>query len=351
MSSADSEPAQSNSAPENSASASGADGVNTDAARARTDAAQARTDVAQARTDAAQAGTDGEQARADAAVVRGDAARARAEGVSPEAGQARVEPAPPGAERAARADDDAPERPQAAGRRKNPIGPVVLLVSAAAALWAASRMTWVTIVSSDGLTEPATHRLDGGVWFGALTPVALVLLAGVAAVFATRGWLRRLVGVVVALLAAVAAVPGFALLTHHGRTAERAATLAQLPARAHVDHVTTAAFPAALSLIGALLAFVAGVLLARMPEATARMSGKYDNPVFRRAAAAEQVARQRDAVPDSASATSGHTPAGAVESDAAQAGSAAKEPLSERVLWDALDAGADPTDDGAERDR
>lgn len=255
-----------------------------------------------------------------------------------------------GAERAV-PPEDVPGQSEAPARRKNPIGPVVLLVLAAAALWGASRMTWVTISASDGLTEPTTHRLDGGVWFGALTPVALVLLAGVAAVFATRGWLRRLVGVVVALLAAVAAVPGFALLTHHGKTAERAATLAQLPARAHVDHVTTAAFPAVLSLIGALLAFAAGVLLARMPEATARLSGKYDNPVFRRAAAAEQVARQRGNVAESSSANSGQASAGAVESGAPQAGSASKEPLSERVLWDALDAGADPTDDGAERDR
>ncbi|WP_084525473.1 Trp biosynthesis-associated membrane protein [Nocardia vaccinii] len=327
MSSAESEPAQSNSAPENSASASGAD------------------------ADAAQARSDAQQARAEAAEARADSAQARADGVRSGAGETRVEPAPSGAERADRSADDAPWQPQAPGRRKNPIGPVVLLVSAAAALWAASRMTWVTIVSSDGLTDPATHRLDGGVWFGALTPVALVLLAGVAAVFATRGWLRRLVGVVVALLAAVAAVPGFALLTQHGRTAERAATLAQLPARAHVDHVTTAAFPAALSLIGAVLAFAAGVLLARMPEATAKMSGKYDNPVFRRAAAAEQVARQRGVGADSASATSGYTSAGATETGSAQADSASNEPLSERVLWDALDAGADPTDDGAERDR
>ncbi|MQY21195.1 TIGR02234 family membrane protein [Nocardia macrotermitis] len=247
--------------------------------------------------------------------------------------------------------DELPEQPETPVRRRNPIGPVVLLALSAAALWGASRMTWVTITSSDGLTEPATHRLDGGVWFGALTPVALVLLAAVAAVFATRGWLRRLVGVVVALLAAVAAVPGFALLTHHGRTSERAATLAQLPARAHVDHVVTAGFPAALSLIGAVLAFVAGLLLARMPEATARMSGKYDNPVFRRAAAAEQVARQRDNRADTPSATSEHTPSGTSETAAPQASPAANQPLSERVLWDALDAGADPTDDGAERDR
>ncbi|MFF0455241.1 TIGR02234 family membrane protein [Nocardia africana] len=227
-------------------------------------------------------------------------------------------------------------------KRARPVLPVLLLAVGAAALWGSSRMTWVTLRSSDGLTEPRTQHLDGGLWFGALTPLALVLLASIAAVFATKGWLRRLIGVVVALVAAVAAVPGLALLTQHGTIAERAARLAELPARAHVDAATAATFPAALSVVGALAAFAAGVLLARMPETTARMSGKYDNPVFRRAAAAEQVAELRrtgdtesaaDAAPAATPQSSPHTP----EPESGE--------LSQRVLWDALDAGADPTDD------
>ncbi len=218
--------------------------------------------------------------------------------------------------------------------RKYPIGPVLLLAVAALALWGSSRLNWVTLRSSDGLTEPRTHQLNGGLWFGALTPLALVLLASVAAVLAARGWLRRLVGVVVAVLAAVAAVPGFAMLTQHGDTAARAARLAELPARAQVDQVTTAGFPALLSVLGALAAFVAGVLLARMPETTARLSGKYDNPVFRRAAAAEQVAERQ------AKAASGQSDTSERPDESAPTGA-----LSERVLWDALDAGADPTDD------
>ncbi|MEU7145548.1 TIGR02234 family membrane protein [Nocardia sp. NPDC046473] len=208
-------------------------------------------------------------------------------------------------------------------RRKSPIGALVLLAVAAAALWGSSRMTWVTVTSSDGLTEPRTDHLNGGVWFGALTPLALVLLASIAAVLATRGWLRRVLGVVIALVAAVAAVPAFALLTNSGKIAERAAKLAELPARAQVGEATTSALPAVLALLGALAAFAAGGLLARMPQDTARLSGKYDNPVFRRAAATEQVTKQRAEA-------------------AAEPGSTQ---LSERVLWDALDAGTDPTED------
>lgn len=215
------------------------------------------------------------------------------------------------------------EPAETATRRTSPVGALVLLAVAAAALWASSRMTWVTVASTDGLTEPRTDRLNGGVWFGALTPLALVLLASIAAVLATRGWLRRVLGVVIALIAAVAAVPAFALLTNSGKIAERAAKLAELPARAQVGEATTSIFPAVLALLGALAAFAAGGLLARMPQETARMSGKYDNPAFRRAAATEQVTKQRTEV-------------------GAEPGS---PQLSERVLWDALDAGTDPTED------
>jgi uncharacterized membrane protein (TIGR02234 family) len=207
-------------------------------------------------------------------------------------------------------------------KRKYPVGAIVLLAIAAAALWGSSRMTWVTVSSTDGLTEPRTDKLNGGVWFGALTPLALVLLAAIAAVLATRGWLRRMVGVLIGLVAAVTAIPAFALLTRSGATATRAATLAELPGRATVTEVVTSQFPAVLSLVGALAAFAAGVLLARMPQDAARLSGKYDNPVFRRAAATEQVTRQRT---DETNAESGQ--------------------LSERVLWDALDAGTDPTEE------
>ncbi|WP_406273513.1 TIGR02234 family membrane protein [Nocardia sp. NBC_00881] len=212
--------------------------------------------------------------------------------------------------------------------RRYPVGPVVLLALAATALWGSSRMTWVTIASSDGLTQPRTDQLNGGVWFGALTPLALVLLASIATVLATRGWLRRVVGVLIALVAAVAAVPAFALLTNSGKIAERAAELAELPARAQVGEATASALPAVLALLGAIAAFAAGALLTRMPAETGRLSGKYDNPVFRRAAATAEVTQRRTET------------------------SEAEPPpqLSERVLWDALDAGTDPTEESAPPD-
>ncbi|MGW5441078.1 TIGR02234 family membrane protein [Nocardia asteroides] len=200
-----------------------------------------------------------------------------------------------------------------------PILPVALLALAAAGLWASSRMTWVTVHSADGLTEPRTDELVGATWFGALTPLALVLLASIAAVFAVKGGLRQLLGVVIAVVAAVAAVPGFALVMGEGRTAERAGTLAELPVRAVVSSADVHVAPAILSIVAAVLALAAGVLLTRRTGQSGQLSGKYDNPVFRRADASAQVSKQRE-----------------------DTGTAA--PLSDRVLWDALDAGTDPTD-------
>lgn len=210
-------------------------------------------------------------------------------------------------------DEDIPPAPEPAPGGHYPVAALVLLAVGAAALWGASRLTWVTVTSADGLTEPRTDALNGGVWFGALTPLALVLLAAVAAVLATRGWVRRLVGVLVALVAAVSAVPALALLTGSGATEQRAADLAELPGRARVTELVTANGPAALTLAGALAAFGAGLLLARMPAGTRQLSGKYDSPATRKAAATRAV----------------QEPTGG--------------PLPERVLWDALDAGADPT--------
>nr|WP_280399121.1 TIGR02234 family membrane protein [Nocardia carnea] len=240
--------------------------------------------------------------------------------VSPSAGPGVVGAAGPGAVRPGPLDwgdeqDLAEVAPAPARGGRYPVAAIALLAFGAAALWGSSRLTWVTVTSADGLTEPRTDELNGGVWFGALTPLALVLLAAIAAVLATKGWVRRLVGVVVALIAAVTAVPALALLTGSGATEQRAADLAELPGRAEVQELVTAGAPAVLTLCGALAAFGAGLLLARMPSGAKQLSGKYDNPATRKAAATRAVQERESG-----------------------------DVLPERVLWDALDAGADPTD-------
>jgi uncharacterized membrane protein (TIGR02234 family) len=192
----------------------------------------------------------------------------------------------------------------------------VLLAVSAVCLWAASRMTWVTLSSVDGLGDERTSTLDGGTWAAATTPLALVLVAAVAAMFAVKGRWSILIGLLVAAVAIGAVVPALSLL-FGGADAGRAGALAELPARADVTTVEVSWLPAVIVTVGAVLALVAAVLLCRTLPSRGGLSSKYDAPAVRRADA-EKAALTED------------------DSDG--------EP-SERALWDALDSGMDPTDD------
>ncbi|RZL75114.1 MAG: TIGR02234 family membrane protein [Rhodococcus sp. (in: high G+C Gram-positive bacteria)] len=203
--------------------------------------------------------------------------------------------------------------PARAGRRRSMIA-VLLLAVAAVCLWGASRMTWVEVTSSDGLGEERTSALVGGTWAAALTPLALTLVAAIAASFAVKGWALRVLGVLVAVVAVAAAVPAVRLIVS-GASDDEAGRLAELPGRADVQSVSVHVGPAVLVLVGALAALVAAVELVRRPRVRAGLSSKYDSPGARRDAAKK----------------AGADPAG--------------EPVTQRMLWDALDAGEDPTVD------
>ncbi|ARE34645.1 hypothetical protein A0W34_16015 [Rhodococcus sp. BH4] len=198
----------------------------------------------------------------------------------------------------------------------------LLLALSAAALWGSSRMTWVHLTSSDGKTLERTTDLDGSTWAAAMTPLALALLAAIAASFAVRGWALRVVGLLVALVAVAVAVPAVQLLVS-GASADRAVELAELSGHPEDLSTTVSVLPALLALVGAVAALGAAVLLMRKPPVRGGLSSKYDNPAARREAAAKLG--------------QGDKPA-------------SDEPVTQRMLWDALDAGEDPTatdgDDG-----
>ncbi len=219
-------------------------------------------------------------------------------------------------ERSERADGtSSTDRAGADGGRRQPVPALVLLALAAIGMWAASRATWVRFESADGLGAPQTRTIDGGTWFGALTPLALVSVASIAALLAVRGWFVRVLGAVLAVIGMVVAVPSIALLSGTAATAQRAAQLTDLPGRAQVTAVSTQPLPAVVAVLAAVCAFVAGLLLVRRPRAGGGLSAKYTTPTVRRAEATRRAGESQ-------------TP--------------------ERVLWDALDAGTDPTDPGAE---
>ncbi|MDJ0393152.1 TIGR02234 family membrane protein [Rhodococcus sp. G-MC3] len=198
---------------------------------------------------------------------------------------------------------------------------VAFLLIGAVCLWGSSRMTWVHVVSSDGLGEQRSTDLLGSTWAAAGTPLALALVAAVAASFAVRGWASRVVAILVALVAVAAAIPALDALVGDVSVV-KAADLSDLPGRAEVVSTQAFALPAALAVVGALLALAAAVVLVRKPTTRKVLSSKYDAPAARR----DETARRAKTATERAEANG--------EGD----------DLTERMLWDALDAGEDPTD-------
>lgn len=74
---------------------------------------------------------------------------------------------------------------------------VGLLALAALGLWLSSLMTWSWTQHVDDLRGTVTTKNSGAQQESALVPLAVLSLALIAAVVATGGWLRRVFGVVV----------------------------------------------------------------------------------------------------------------------------------------------------------
>lgn len=188
------------------------------------------------------------------------------------------------------------------------IGQLFLLL-AAGTLWLASRMTWVVVDSFDGLGQPETTTLNGGAWSTALVPLALILLAAVLKSTVGPWWQLRLLALVVGALSAVMAYLAISLWVIPD-VAVRAAGLADVPV---ADLVGTQRhyWGAVVTLTAAVLTLASAVLLMRAPVKDESTDEKYEAPARRR-----EAARRR---------------------------AVAGDDMSERMMWDALDEGRDPT--------
>lgn len=184
----------------------------------------------------------------------------------------------------------------------------LLLLLAAGALWAATRLPWVSIDSFDELGPPKTSVLTGGAWSNALVPLAVLLIAAALAALSVRGWLLRAVALLVAASSLALGYLGLSLIVMPD-VAPRAAALTDVPVAILVGshrHITGAV----LTLVAAVCALLAAVFLMRAAAPATHSTPRYDAPGARTAG--------RGVTPES-----------------------------ERLLWDALDAGQDPTDGSA----
>ncbi|OAN31421.1 TIGR02234 family membrane protein [Mycolicibacterium iranicum] len=182
----------------------------------------------------------------------------------------------------------------------------LLLALAAAGLWGASRFTWVQISSFDGLGQPKAAALSGATWSTALVPLALLVLAAAVAALAVRGWPLRVLALLVAAASAGMGYLAISLWVVED-VAVRAARLAEVPV---ADLIDTQRYyvGAVVTLVAAALSLLGAVLLVRSAA-----HGRAEGTRYTR----------RPAVVADAPAAS----------------------MSERMIWDALDEGSDPTQD------
>ena len=185
----------------------------------------------------------------------------------------------------------------------------LLLVISALTLWVASRLSWVSVGSFDGLGPTKTVNLNGAAWSTALLPFAVLLVAAALAGLAVRGWLLRAMAILLALVSFALGYLGVTLLVMPD-VGPRGAELAGVDVATLVyseRHLTGAV----LTLVAAGGVLLAAVLLMRSAVSGDHRSAKYAGP--------------------------GSTPAG-IGGD------------SERGMWDALDEGRDPTDSRSEKE-
>ncbi|MEJ6020560.1 TIGR02234 family membrane protein [Corynebacterium sp. H113] len=200
----------------------------------------------------------------------------------------------------------------------------LLIALSALGMWLAGRFSWLTVTTMDDKSGSATNELVGAIWAPEIAALALTLLAGVAATLIMAGLGRRIVGAVAAVVAAGAAWPPIQLLTagadHQralellttGSATQRANAPVTVSDWAQVEELVIHNGGPIVSIIAAAVGVLGGMLLLVRPGGVNnRKSSAYENPEVRRERVREDLAA---------------------------------EPTSGRVLWDALDAGVDPTD-------
>lgn len=160
---------------------------------------------------------------------------------------------------------------------------IAALIAAAAGLGGAAALGWAQIDVQAELRGIVQQRLTGSEVLSVLGPLAAFALAAVAAVLASSGWVRRLLGALLLGSAVLAAVAVLRVLDARWLT-DVAMAAADRPARS-VPVGTATVLPAgpASAVAGASLLAVAGVVLVTRGHRMPRLGRRYEAPSARRA--------------------------------------------------------------------
>lgn len=207
---------------------------------------------------------------------------------------------------------------------RRPGAALLLIALSAAGLWLAGRAAWLTVVTFDDKSGEAVNDLVGATWAPETTALALTLIAAVGATLILGGIGRRIVGALAAIVAVAASWSPMQLVTtgadpqraldllSSGAATQRANAPVTVSDWAQVQELTVHVAGPIAAIIAAALGVLGGtLLLARPGGASRKRTGAYETPEVRRERVREDLRN---------------------------------EPQSGRVLWDALDAGVDPTD-------
>ncbi|MEC3980043.1 Trp biosynthesis-associated membrane protein [Amycolatopsis sp. H20-H5] len=146
----------------------------------------------------------------------------------------------------------------------------VALLLGSAALWGASRLVWFAEFRTAGVRGVVLDQVKGADRAGALVPLAILALAGIAGLIATGGWPRRVLGAVLAL-AGVAAV-------WTGVDGARISGFADgLP-------VTQLLLSRGLAVLGGILLAVGGLAAVKGAGRMPKLGARYSAPGAKRAA-------------------------------------------------------------------
>lgn len=206
----------------------------------------------------------------------------------------------------------------------------LLLGIGAAVLWAGSRFTWLTVNAYDDKSGEVSEGIVGATWSTEATAVALLLAAACVAGFALRRFGRRVVGIVGALAGIGASWSPMNLLSGEpdvarartiltsGMATQRESDPVAMSEWAQIMDVQVNPAGPIVAMLGCALALFGGVLLATRPGTDSPKLNKYERKRNREA----RIVDDLRSTPDSG-----------------------------RVMWDALDADIDPTDQRAAAER